>query len=73
MFGNWLKTIPLMSRYISKIPDNRKTISIWHDRIIGEEPLQTHLEIEDIQEWLKGKGLNTLHSISLWNQKEWQD
>ena len=62
-----------MSIYISKIPGNGKTISIWEDRIMGKEPLQTQLEIEDIQEWMKGKGYNTLHSISLWNQKEWQD
>jgi len=67
------KTIPLMSRYISKILSNGKTISIWEDKIMGKEPLQNHLEIEDIQEWMKGKGFNTLHSISLWNQKEWQD
>jgi len=67
------KTIPLMSRYISKILGNGKTISIWEDRIMGKEPLQTHPEIEDIQEWMKDKGFNTLHSISLWNQKEWQD
>lgn len=40
---------------------------------MGKEPLQTHPEIEDIQEWMKGKGFNTLHSISLWNQKEQQD
>jgi len=54
-----------MSRYISKIPGNGKTISIWEDRVMGKEPLQTHPETEDIQEWMKGKGFNTLHSISL--------
>lgn len=67
------KTIPLMSNYISKIPGNGKTISIWEDRIMGKESLKTHPKIEGIQKWMIGKGLNTLHSISLWNQREWQD
>ena len=62
-----------MSSYTSKISGNGKTISIWEDIIMGKEPLKTHPEIEGIQEWMRGKGLNTLHSISLWNQKEWQD
>ena len=66
------KTIPLMSSYISKTPSNGKTISIWEDRIMGKGPLKTRLEIEGIQEWMKGKGINTLFSISLWNQKDWQ-
>ncbi len=40
---------------------------------MGKEPLNTHPEIEGIQGWMKGKGINTLFSISLWNQKDWQD
>jgi len=40
---------------------------------MGKEPLQTHSDTKDIQEWMKDKGFNTLHSISLWDQKEWQD
>ena len=46
------KTIPLMSSYISKTPGNGKTISIWEGKIMGKEPLKTHLEIEGIQEWM---------------------
>jgi len=67
------RTVPLMSRYISIIPSNGKTTLIWKDRIMGKEPLQTHPETKDIQEWMKDKGFSTLHSISLWDQKEWQD
>ena len=67
------KTIPLMRNHISKIPGNGKTISISEDRIMGKEPLKTHSEIEGIQKWMRGKGLNTLHSISLWNQRDWQE
>jgi len=40
---------------------------------MGKDPVQDNPEIEGIQEWMKGKGFNTLHSISLWNQKEWQE
>lgn len=40
---------------------------------MGKDPIHNHLETEGIQEWMKGKGFNTLHSISLWNQKEWQE
>lgn len=32
-----------------------------------------HPEIEGVQKWMIRKGLNTLHSISLWNQRDWQD
>jgi len=42
-----------MSSYIYNTPSNGKTISIWEDRIMGKEPLNTHPKIEGIQEWMK--------------------
>ena len=65
------KVIPLMRSHISKIPSNGKTILIWEDRVMGKDQIQNLPEVEGIQEWLKENGYNTLHSISLWNQKEW--
>ena len=61
-----------MSNHISKILGNGKTIYICEDRIMVKDPTQDHTEIEGIQEWIKGKGFNTLHTISSWNQKEWK-
>lgn len=57
------KAIPLFRNHISKIPGNGKTILIWEDRIMGEEPLKTHLELEGIGKRMIERGLNTLHSM----------
>jgi len=40
---------------------------------MGKDQIQNLSEVEGIQEWLKENGYNTIHSISLWNQKQWQE
>ena len=67
------RVIPIMGSRISKTPGNGQKISIAEDITMGKDPLQDHPEMDGIQEWMRGKGFNTLHSISLWNQKEWKE
>lgn len=65
------KTIPHIRDQISKNPYNGETISIWHDRIMRENPIRQQQNLRRLQNWMEEKNLNTLYSISEWDQNTW--
>ena len=67
------KMIPTISKNISKIPGNGKNIKLWEDRIMGKEPLNLLSCHEDIQNWMKDRGITSLHSISRGENRNWQE
>lgn len=40
---------------------------------MGKEPLKLQTRLEDIQIQMNERGLNTLHSISKWEKRNWQE
>lgn len=40
---------------------------------MGKEPLNLQLDLQGIQIWMTERGLNTLHSISTWDQQTWHE
>lgn len=40
---------------------------------MGKEPLNLLTSHEDIKNWMQDRGITTLHSISRWENRTWQD
>lgn len=67
------KIIPSIKNHISKTLRNGKSVAIWDDKIMGKEPLNLQRDLPGIQKWMAVRGLNTLHSISAWDQQIWHE
>ena len=46
------------------IPGNGKSINVWDDSILGETPIGSIMEVNNIQRWFMDKGATTLWDLS---------
>ena len=67
------KALPIIQNHLYWVPGNGKTIDLWEDRIMNDDPLAEDQELRDLSRWMKNAGLVSLWDISNWKDKEWVD
>jgi len=60
------KALPQFRDELYWIPGNEKSVSLWHDAILGQSPPQ----IPRMQNWMAAMGLNTIWDIFEWEIDE---
>jgi len=68
------KALPYFTAKLTWIPGNGANINIWDDSILGNQPLNSLIELRNIQAWLAANNRCTLWDISTWgndDQNSW--
>jgi len=68
------KALPYFTAKLTWIPGNGANINIWDDSILGNQPLNSLIELRNIQAWLSANNRCTLWDISTWgndDQNSW--
>lgn len=64
------KIVSLIKENSSKILGNGKSIKIWKEKIMGNQPIVCEENLQDLRRWMKTKGITTPDDISLWRDGE---
>jgi hypothetical protein len=63
--------MPIIQLYLTWVPRNGGLIDIWHDNIMGNNPLVHIQELDPLKCWMDSTGIRTITNISNWNTNEW--
>jgi hypothetical protein len=62
------KSSNFFNKSVYRIPGNGKCTHLWHDRIMGREPLAENVDITDLRDWMERAGVNSLYDLSKWDE-----
>eukprot|EP00253_Pinus_taeda_P033856 PITA_33856 len=54
-------------KLLYRVSGNGKRTNLWHDRIMGHDPLEKNEDISDLRDWLIRAGINSLYDLSVWD------
>ena len=66
-----IKALDMFEKNLYWIPWNGKKIKLWDDSILGNPPLGSCSEVDNIKLWILAKGVTTLWDISSWDDLLW--
>ena len=70
IFMLYKKSFPYFKAKLTWIPGNGANIKIWDDSILGNQPLNSLIELRNIQAWLTNNNCSTLWDISSWGNDD---
>ena len=62
---------PLIQQHAFQVPGNGKSIDLWHDRIMMNQPLAEVSSLQPLHFWMSNTGLNSLWDLSRWSKNSW--